>query len=137
MKIGELSKLTGISVTTIRFFEEKNLLPEVKRTLSNQRVYDDRCKDRLLFIKAARNSGMKLSCIERIIDYERDPQAEHSDLEERIEKILHECQLRKAQMEMLENKLNTVLINIRNKKDCQKNNAKEFKIDEVFDTLSK
>ena len=43
MKIGELSKLTGISVTTIRFFEEKNLLPKVARTISNQRIYDEQC----------------------------------------------------------------------------------------------
>ena len=73
MKIGELSKLTGFPVTTIRFFEEKNLITPVNRSLSGQRIYDEKSVERLQFIKAARNSGMHLSCISRIIDYENIP----------------------------------------------------------------
>ena len=42
MKIGELSKLTGFPVTTIRFFEEKNLITPVNRSLSGQRIYDEK-----------------------------------------------------------------------------------------------
>lgn len=134
MKIGELSKLTGISVTTIRFFEEKNLLPKIARTISNQRIYDEQCVERLLFIKAARNSGMKLSCIGRILDYERDKNVAQDDLEERILKILYECQKRKAQMAMLEERLNLVLARIRSKKSGEKTGQK---ISEVIDTFCK
>ena len=101
MKIGELSKLTGFPVTTIRFFEEKNLITPVNRSLSGQRIYDEKSIERLLFIRAAKNSGMHLSCISRIIDYENMKITDLDDLERRIESILYECEIRKQQMLLL------------------------------------
>lgn len=38
--IGEMSRHTGVKVTTIRFCEGKGLLPEPDRTAGNQRRYD-------------------------------------------------------------------------------------------------
>lgn len=121
MKIGELSKLTGFPVTTIRFFEEKKLITPVNRSLSGQRIYDEKSVERLQFIKAARNSGMHLSCISRIIDYENKKITDNDDLEKRIESILYECEVRKQQMQLLEKKLNDVLCNIR--KDRKQSNS--------------
>ncbi|MGN0915169.1 MAG: MerR family transcriptional regulator [Succinivibrio sp.] len=125
MKIGELSKITGIPVTTIRFFEEQNLLPKIERTLSGQRIYDRSCIERLLFIRAAKNNGMKLSCIKRVIDYENERLGDPEDLKRRIKTILYECTLRKKQMEMLEGKLNEVLASIDESKtkDCNTINS--------------
>lgn len=133
MKIGELSKLTGFPVTTIRFFEEKNLITPVNRSLSGQRIYDEKSIERLLFIRAARNSGMHLSCISRIIDFENKKITDHEDLEKRIESILYECEIRKQQMQMqmLENKLHDVLDSIR------ENKKKSDSINKIYKAFSK
>ena len=131
MKIGELSKLTGFPVTTIRFFEEKNLITPVNRSLSGQRIYDEKSVERLQFIKAARNSGMHLSCISRIIDYENKKITDNDDLEKRIESILYECEIRKQQMQMLENKLHGVLDSIR------ENKKKSDSINKIYKAFSK
>ena len=131
MKIGELSKLTGFPVTTIRFFEEKNLLTPINRSLSGQRLYDEKSVERLQFIRAARNSGMHLSCISRIIDYENQKLTDNEDLEKRIESILYECEIRKQQMQMLENKLHDVLDSIR------ENKKKSDSINKIYKAFSK
>ena len=131
MKIGEHSKLTGFPVTTIRFFEEKNLLTPINRSLSGQRLYDEKSVERLQFIRAARNSGMHLSCISRIIDYENQKLTDNEDLEKRIESILYECEIRKQQMQMLENKLHDVLDSIR------ENKKKSDSINKIYKAFSK
>ncbi|MGO4546412.1 MerR family transcriptional regulator [Paenibacillus sp. 2TAB23] len=41
MKINDVSKLTGIPISTLRFYERKNLIPDsfVKRDANNYRIY--------------------------------------------------------------------------------------------------
>ena len=64
MKIGELARLTGCPVTRIRFYEQKGLLPEPKRTMGGQRNYSQDAVERLNFITTCRANGMKLECID-------------------------------------------------------------------------
>lgn len=40
-KIGELSKLRNIKVSTIRYFESVGLLPDQNRNEGNQRLYSE------------------------------------------------------------------------------------------------
>lgn len=43
MKINDVSKLTGLPISTLRFYERKNLIPDsfVKRDVNNYRVYSE------------------------------------------------------------------------------------------------
>ncbi|ACX67889.1 MerR family transcriptional regulator [Paenibacillus sp. FSL H8-0457] len=43
MKINEVSKLTGLPISTLRFYERKNLIPDtfVKRDANNYRIYSE------------------------------------------------------------------------------------------------
>ena len=50
MKIGELAKITGCQVGTIRFYETSGLLPAAPRTHGNYRVYGEEHKKALQFI---------------------------------------------------------------------------------------
>jgi DNA-binding transcriptional MerR regulator len=65
--IGVLSKETGIPVKTIRYYEEFGILAKPKRTASEYRVYTQKDIDKLLFIKKAKDLGLKLSEIKEII----------------------------------------------------------------------
>lgn len=88
MKIGELARLTGCPVTRIRFYEQKGLLPEPKRTMGGQRNYSQDAVERLNFITTCRANGMKLECIERFIEFERDPSLGTDWLLERVDAYL-------------------------------------------------
>lgn len=68
MFIGDLSRRTGVPVKTIRYYEDFGLLDKPKRTCSDYRVYNQKDVDKLLFIKKAKELGLKLSEIKKIID---------------------------------------------------------------------
>ncbi len=64
--IGQLSKLTGCKVTTIRWYEKEGLLPEAARSEGNQRRYNQRHLMTLRFIRHARELGFDLSAVRQL-----------------------------------------------------------------------
>lgn len=60
MKIGELSKLTGVSVDALRFYEEKGLIQPTSRTESGYRQYETATATQVTFIKTAQELGFSL-----------------------------------------------------------------------------
>ena len=65
--IGELSKRTGLPTKTIRYYEDFGLLSKAQRTASAYRIYHHRDVEKLLFIKKAKDLGLKLKEIKEII----------------------------------------------------------------------
>ncbi|MCG7505020.1 MerR family transcriptional regulator [Mesorhizobium retamae] len=65
--IGDLSRLSGVSVRRIRFYSDKGLLPPTTRTYSNYRVYSDADVVRLDLIRALREAGIGLAAIRNIL----------------------------------------------------------------------
>ncbi len=65
--IGDLSKRTDVPVKTIRYYEDFGILDKPKRTGSDYRLYSQKDVDKLLFIKKAKDLGLKLSEIKEII----------------------------------------------------------------------
>ncbi|WP_128892245.1 redox-sensitive transcriptional activator SoxR [Erythrobacter sp. HKB08] len=63
LPIGELARRTGLSVSAIRFYEEKGLI-EALRTSGNQRRFLRSDIRRLSFILIAQQLGLSLSAIE-------------------------------------------------------------------------
>lgn len=60
MKIGELSKLCGLSIDTLRFYEKIGLLEKPLRDNSGQRVYDNSILVWLEFLRRLRETDMPL-----------------------------------------------------------------------------
>lgn len=59
LRISELAKLSGISASALRFYEDCGLL-SAERTPSGYRVYDDETTERLAFISFAKSIGLTL-----------------------------------------------------------------------------
>jgi hypothetical protein len=59
--IGELSKLTGVHIETIRYFERVKLLPKPPRTAGGRRTYGAAHVRVLAFIKQSRELGFRKS----------------------------------------------------------------------------
>ncbi len=77
MKIGELSRLSGCQVETIRYYEKADLLPEPPRSYSNYRQYGDEHLKRLQFIKHCRTIGLPLNDIRTLISV-MDPERQEA-----------------------------------------------------------
>jgi Cd(II)/Pb(II)-responsive transcriptional regulator len=75
MKIGELSRETGISVETIRYYERMNLLQAPPRSGANYRLYGARHLERLRFIRACRSLDISLDEIRTLLELRASPEA--------------------------------------------------------------
>ena len=68
LKIGEVSRRSGVAVETLRFYETRRLIEPAGRTESGYRFYDSGIFERLSFIKKAQSVGFSLEQIARIVD---------------------------------------------------------------------
>lgn len=69
LQIGDLSKQTGVSTQSIRFYERIGLLPEPKRSTNGYRVYDTADAERLRFIQRARALDFSLDDIAEVLAF--------------------------------------------------------------------
>jgi MerR family copper efflux transcriptional regulator len=67
MRIGELSRLSGVPVETIRYYERERLLAEPLRAASGYRHYSSAALERLRFIKMTQGLGFSLKEIRDLI----------------------------------------------------------------------
>jgi MerR family mercuric resistance operon transcriptional regulator len=67
--IGELSRLTGVNIETIRYYERMELLPRPPRTQSGRRAFGPDGVRTLAFIKRARELGFCLEDIRALLSF--------------------------------------------------------------------
>src|SRR5262245_42242659 len=65
--IGELSRLTGVHIETIRYYERIKILPNPLRTAAGRRIYDPTHVRLLAFIKRSRELGFSLDDVRRLL----------------------------------------------------------------------
>lgn len=65
--IGELSRRTGLSVKTIRFYSDEGLLPPTDRTHAGYRLYDTTSLARLELVRTLRELGVGLADVEQVL----------------------------------------------------------------------
>ena len=68
MQIGELAKLTALTVDAIRFYEKRKLLPKPVRSTGRFRLYAADDIERLRFIRQMHGLGFSLREIRELID---------------------------------------------------------------------
>jgi MerR family mercuric resistance operon transcriptional regulator len=65
--IGELSRLTGVNIETIRYYERIEMLTPSPRTASGRRIYGSRQARILAFIRRSRELGFSLDEIRALL----------------------------------------------------------------------
>ncbi|MFJ8828194.1 MerR family transcriptional regulator [Streptomyces sp. NPDC102467] len=68
--IGELSRRTGLSVRTIRFYSDSGVVAPTTRGPAGCRLYDQDALLRLELLRTLRELGMDLATIQRVLDRE-------------------------------------------------------------------
>jgi MerR family transcriptional regulator, mercuric resistance operon regulatory protein len=67
MPIGELSRLSGVNIETIRYYERIKIIPAPPRTQSGRRVYSGTDLRVLAFIRRSRELGFSLEEIRALL----------------------------------------------------------------------
>jgi len=65
--IGELSRLSGVNIETIRYYERIKMLPRPPRTASGRRIYGSTDLRTLTFIRRSRELGFSLNEIRALL----------------------------------------------------------------------
>lgn len=69
MQIGEISKKTGLSISTLRYYDKHGLLQNIDRSNGGIRKFDDKDLEALKIILCLKISGMKISEIKQFMDW--------------------------------------------------------------------
>jgi DNA-binding transcriptional MerR regulator len=98
LRIGEVSRRSGIGVEALRFYERRGLLGRPARTESNYRVYDESVLERLDFIRRAQAVGFTLDEIGEILDESADGRSPCRHVRELARRKLEELDRRLAEL---------------------------------------
>ncbi|AIY66120.1 MULTISPECIES: Cd(II)/Pb(II)-responsive transcriptional regulator [Pseudoalteromonas] len=105
MKIGELSKTTGCSIQTIRYYEKEGLLSIPERTEGNYRLYGDLALKELEFIKHCRSLNIPLTDVKRLIELKNKPEESCASVNKLIAQQLTLVNNRMRELEALKAEL--------------------------------
>ena len=109
LPIGKLSAATGVKVPTIRYYEQIGLLPEPGRSEGNQRLYDRAARDRLAFIRHARDLGFPLEAIRELLSLTGAPGHSCEAADEIARRQLTEVEARITRLEALRSELQRMI----------------------------
>ena len=109
--IGELARLTGTKVPTIRHYETVGVLAPPERSVGGQRRYDAAALDRLRFIRRGRALGLGLSDIRRLLDITEQPHGPCAEADAIARRHLEQVEAQIAQLETLRGQLQSMLAN--------------------------
>lgn len=108
ISIGELSKRSGVKVTTIRYYERSGLMKTPERSAGGQRLYAADDVKHLSFIRHSRHLGFPLDAIRELLQLQSKPELDCSTANEIAETQLALVRERIAQLKSLEKELGRI-----------------------------
>ena len=108
MKIGELARVTGTPVETIRYYEREGLLAAPARTDGNFRIYEDTHAERLSFIRHCRSLDMSLDEIRILLRFKDAPGANCGDVNTLLDAHIVHVAARIRELRVLERQLKSL-----------------------------
>lgn len=109
LRIGEVSRRSGVGIEALRFYERSGLLGRPGRTSSGYRVYDTEVLDRLEFIKRAQVLGFSLDEIKQVIAEKQAGRSPCAEVREVVRARLQELDQRMREMRSYGKELATTL----------------------------
>ena len=108
ISIGELSKRSGVKITTVRYYERVGLMTKPERSAGGQRMYREDDIRRISFIKHSRHLGFSLDAIREMLQLQTTPAMDCSTANEIAETQLALVRQRIAQLTSLEKELERI-----------------------------
>jgi len=107
--IGELSRKTGVKITTIRYYEQMGLIAKPDRSNGNQRRYEWADLERLSFIKHGRDLGLPIDDIRELVELSLRPEQSCKEAHEIAGRHLLFVKKRVAKLKRLEKELKRIV----------------------------
>ncbi|MBX9452823.1 MerR family transcriptional regulator [Neoaquamicrobium sediminum] len=108
LTIGTLSRQTGVKIPTIRYYEQMGLMAAAERSEGNQRRYGLRDRDRLSFIKHARDLGFTIEAIRELLELSAHPERPCADADQIAVRQLQSVREKIARLQTLETELGRI-----------------------------
>lgn len=109
LRIGELAKLTGIKVETVRYYERQNLLSPPPRSTNGYRLYSKQDADKVLFILKAKQVGFSLKEIAELLSIRVDTSSHTcGEVKQLAESKLSSIEEKIAQLTQMHNALSLI-----------------------------
>jgi MerR family mercuric resistance operon transcriptional regulator len=105
MTIGQVAKLAGVGVETIRFYEREGLLNKPKRKESGYRMFGPEVVSRIRFIKSVKELGFSLKEIRELLFLRVDSRGTASEVKKRIESKIDQIDRRINDLKKVRNAL--------------------------------
>jgi DNA-binding transcriptional MerR regulator len=109
MSIGDIGRLLGLSVDTLRYYEKIGLLPRVARSASGIRRYEEKDLSRLRFIQRAQKMGFSLTEIAQLLAMRDNPQRARESVRKLTAAKLDEVEARLQELTLLRNEMRLLL----------------------------
>ena len=109
MPIGKLARSVGCKVQTIRYYEQIGLLPAPARTAGDQRRYGDAHRQKLTFIRHARELGFPLPAIRELLALSDQRESNCAQADRIAERQLEAVDRRIAMLSSLRSELERML----------------------------
>lgn len=69
MQISEISKITGLPISTLRYYDKHGLIPNLSKSASGTRKFTAQDLNTLRMINCLKTSGMKISEIKQFMEW--------------------------------------------------------------------
>ncbi len=113
LTIGQVARMAGVRVDTVRYYERQGLLPTPERrpTLHGPgyRRYDPETVRRIRFIKQAQRLGFSLQEIAELLALRVDPWADRQEVRRRVETKVADIEARIQALEAMRQALRSLL----------------------------
>lgn len=85
LKIGQVAKQSGLSVETVRYYEQRGLIPPPQRLDSGYRIYPESILERLHFITRCKDLGFSLQEIHELLSLQLNPETPSAEVKLRVD----------------------------------------------------
>ncbi len=104
-RIGELANEFSLPVETIRYYEREGLLAAPTRSAGNYRLYDERQRERLSFIRRCRSLDMTLDEVRALLLVKDTPEEHCSKVNALLDTHIHHVTERIGELRRLKQQL--------------------------------
>ncbi|WP_415523383.1 MerR family transcriptional regulator [Clostridium sp.] len=120
---GEIAKIAGINVETLRYYEKNKLIPIPNRTSKGYRLYSEDILIILSFIKSAKSAGFTLEQIRNLFSAVNGVHIDLNYVEELIDEKLVEISDKIIELKSVEENLKYIKENLYQPHECPLCNA--------------
>ncbi|CAI6084338.1 hypothetical protein PAECIP112173_04254 [Paenibacillus sp. JJ-100] len=110
MTRGQLAKKTGVSMATLRYYEDSGILPAPHRSSNGYRMYTEDYLVKVKFIKDAQMLGYSLKAIQETLDLLSHEEMEKDTLKSLVRERITDIQQHIDQLEQMQKRLAGLLL---------------------------